>query len=135
MRSRVRRCTLCLAGPKGMRLDELLATPHLRLATKFSRACAAWLDRMGITAELVPIESSVEIAPRLGLAHAIVDLVQSGDTLRDNDLEVLATIGDVSARLVMNRGAYLTDREALRAIAARIVEACRTSSQTAHLKP
>jgi ATP phosphoribosyltransferase len=129
------RCTLCLAGPTGMRLDELLATPHLRLATKFSRACAAWLDRMGITAELVPIESSVEIAPRLGLAHAIVDLVQSGDTLRDNDLEVLTTIGHVSARLVMNRGAYLTDREALRAIAARIVEACRTSSQTANPKP
>lgn len=118
------RCILCLAAPLGITMADLEATPHLRLATKFSRATAKWLDARGLTAELVPIESSVEIAPRLGLAHAVVDLVQSGDTLRDNDLAVLAEVSPVSARLVMNRGAYLTDRETLRELQATMREAC-----------
>lgn len=117
-------CTLSLAAPRGRTTAELFALPHLRLATKFGRATAAWLDRLGATAELVPIESSVEIAPRLGLAHAIVDLVQSGATLRDNDLEVLAEVAKVSARLVMNRGAYLAFREELRELSSVIVAAC-----------
>ncbi len=117
-------CTLSLAAPSGVTLQGLLSQPHLRLATKFARATAAWLDRRAVTAELVTIESSVEIAPRLGLAHAIVDLVQSGATLRDNDLQVLADVARVSARLVMNRGAYLTFREDLRALSSELREAC-----------
>jgi len=117
-------CTLSLAAPSDTTLEQLFALSHLRLATKFPRATAAWLDRRGVTAELVPIESSAEIAPRLGLAHAIVDLVQSGATLRDNDLHVLADVARVSARLVMNRGAYLTYREELRALAGLLVDAC-----------
>lgn len=124
------RCTLCLAAPVGVTLDDLAKTAHLRLATKFTRATAAWLDAQGLTAELVPIDSSVEIAPRLGLAHAIVDLVQSGDTLRDNDLVVLSEVTRISARLVMNRGAYLTDREALRELCATLTAACKSRSSS-----
>ena len=118
-------CKLCLAAPNGVTEEQLRQTNHLKLATKYVRATAAWLEREQLTAELVHIESSVEIAPKLGLAHAIVDLVQTGETLRANELSVLRDIDAVSARLVMNRAAYLTHRDDLRPIVALISEAAQ----------
>ena len=63
-------------------LDDLRSRPHLRLATKFPKATEAWQEREGLSTELVPLSSSVAPAPLLGLADAIVDLVQTGGTLR-----------------------------------------------------
>lgn len=122
-------CQLSLAAPTGITEAQLRQTSHLKLATKYVRATAAWLEREQLTAELVHIESSVEIAPKLGLAHAIVDLVQTGETLRANELTVLREIDTISARLVMNRAAFLTHRDALRPIAAIISDAARAMAK------
>ena len=115
-------CRLSLCAPAGATLESLKALPHLRLATKFPTATALWLLQEGITAELVPLQSSVELAPVLGLADAIVDLVQSGGTLRAHDLQELATLGHATARLVACRGLYLSDPERIGNLAATLAQ-------------
>ena len=102
-------CRLSLCAHEGVSLDDLRKKAHLRLATKFPKATARWLAREDLAAELVPLQSSVELAPLLGLADAIVDLVQTGGTLRAHGLAELAVLGQTSARLVAGRGAYLGD--------------------------
>ncbi len=102
-------CRLSLCVKAGVSLDELRDKPHLRLATKFPKATARWLAREDLAAELVPLQSSVELTPLLGLADGIVDLVQTGGTLRAHGLEELAVLARTSARLVAGRGAYLGD--------------------------
>ncbi len=102
-------CRMCLCAPDGTTLDQLLAKPHLRIATKFLMGTGRWLAQEGITAELVPLQSSVELAPVLGLADAIVDLVQSGRTLQAHHLGVVTVLSRASARLVACRGTYLSE--------------------------
>ncbi|WP_306589594.1 ATP phosphoribosyltransferase [Geothrix sp. 21YS21S-4] len=110
-------CRLSLCAPAGVGLAQLRARPHLRLATKFLRVTEAWLAREGLTAELVPLSSSIELAPLLGLADAIVDLVQTGGTLKAHGLVETAVLGRSSARLVAARGAYLSEPARIRPLA------------------
>jgi ATP phosphoribosyltransferase len=110
-------CRLSLCAPAGVGLEDLKARPHLRLATKFTKATSRWLLQEGLTAELVPLQSSVELAPVLGLADAIVDLVQSGGTLRAHGLAEITTLGRATARLVACRGLFLAWPERIRPLA------------------
>lgn len=116
-------CRLCLCAPAGIALEDLKARPHLRLATKFPRATEAWLAREGLTAELVPLSSSVELAPLLGLADAIVDLVQTGATLKAHGLVETAVLGRSSARLIAARGATLSEPGRIRPLADILLKA------------
>ena len=116
-------CRLSLCAQAGVTLEVLRAKPHLRLATKFPKATEAWLTREGLTAELVPLQSSVELAPILGLADGIVDLVQTGGTLRAHGLKEIAILGRTSARLVASRGAYLSQPERIAPLAKVLIDA------------
>ncbi len=116
-------CRLCLCAPSDVALDDLKARTHLRLATKFPRATEAWLAREGLTAELVPLSSSVELAPLLGLADAIVDLVQTGATLKAHGLVETAVLGRSSARLIAARGATLSEPGRIRPLADILLKA------------
>ena len=118
-------CRLSLCGAEGLTLEALKQKPHLRLATKFLKATSAWLKREGLTAELVPLQSSVELAPILGLADAIVDLVQTGETLKAHGLVEISVLGTTSSRLVAARGAYLADPERLRPLANQLTRLLR----------
>ncbi|RMH43361.1 MAG: ATP phosphoribosyltransferase [Deltaproteobacteria bacterium] len=75
---------------------------HMRVATKYPNLTRRHLQARGITAEIIKLSGSIELAPLLGLAHRIVDLVETGETLRQNGLREVETIADVSARLVVN---------------------------------
>ncbi|GLH69214.1 ATP phosphoribosyltransferase [Geothrix rubra] len=118
-------CRLSLCTPAGVTLEHLQARPHLRLATKFPRATEAWLAREGLTAELVPLSSSVELAPLLGLADAIVDLVQTGSTLKAHGLVEAAVLGRSSARLVAARGATLSEPGRIKPLAEILIGALK----------
>ena len=122
---RIGACRLCLCAPAGITLEDLKARPHLRLATKFFRATEAWLAREGLTAELVPLSSSVELAPLLGLADAIVDLVQTGATLKAHGLVETALLGRSSARLIAARGATLSEPGRLMPLAEILIRALK----------
>jgi ATP phosphoribosyltransferase len=78
----------------------------LRVATKYSRIAGAHFGARGIPVEIIPLSGSVELAPALGLADAIVDLVETGQTLKENGLCVVEVIGESTGRLVINRASY-----------------------------
>jgi ATP phosphoribosyltransferase len=95
------RCRLVVAAPEGAVLPDVP-----RVATKYPRIAADHFARRGIQAEIITVHGSVEIAPLVGLAHLIVDVVETGATLRENKLAVIETVAEVSTLLIANRAAY-----------------------------
>jgi ATP phosphoribosyltransferase len=83
----------------------------LRVATKYPRLTADYFTRHGQPVEIITLSGSIELAPVLGLADCIVDLVQSGLTLKQNGLKIVRVIGESTARLLVNRAAYQLRRE------------------------
>lgn len=96
-------CRLVVASPKSVPYPSLRAGVTPRVATKYPRLTRAFFAEQGLAVEGVTVSGSVEVAPLLGLSHWIVDLVDTGRTLRENDLVERATILDVTAVLAVNR--------------------------------
>ena len=101
-------CRLSLAQPAGQ-LTDAGHSSHLRVASKYPNLTRRHFERHGVQAEVVKLSGAMELAPGLGLASRIVDLVSSGQTLKDNGLVETETILHVSARLIVNRAALKTD--------------------------
>jgi ATP phosphoribosyltransferase len=101
-------CHLSVAEPVGSDAAQAGAS-HLRVATKYPNITRKHFERQGVQAECVKLNGAMEIAPELGLAGRIVDLVSTGRTLKQNGLEETAKIMDISARLIVNRAALKTD--------------------------
>ena len=95
----------------------------LRVATKYSRMAHSHFGERGIPVEIIPLSGSVELAPALGLADAIVDLVETGRTLRENGLSVVEVIMESSGRLVVNRASYQLKTEAVSKLIDRVKRA------------
>lgn len=116
-------CRLSVAEPAGGTGGSASAS-HLRVATKYPNLTRRHFERQGIQAECVKLNGAMELAPSLGLAGRIVDLVSTGQTLKDNGLVETARILDISARLIVNRAALKTDPRV-----AALVEAFRTDAE------
>ena len=96
-------CRMCVCGPASLagRLDSV---PNKRVATKYPRIAREYFEtKRRETVEIIRLNGSVELAPLIGLAEVIVDIVESGRTLQENGLVVLETIAPISARMVINR--------------------------------
>lgn len=102
------RCRLSLAGPAG-RAVELATRSHVRVATKYPALAKAWFAARGIQAECIRLSGAMELAPAMGLAPLIVDLVSTGRTLAENGLVEHAVLLEVTSRLVVNRVAMKTN--------------------------
>jgi ATP phosphoribosyltransferase len=118
-------CRMVLAGRRG---DESLGESErrlgaMRIATKYPRTAERYFERTGRQAEVIEVKGSVELAPLAGLADGIVDLVDTGRTLAENDLEVREEIAAYSARLVANRVAHKLRAAEIDELVARIREA------------
>ena len=101
------RCRLSVAEPGQAGPAEALSTmSHVRVATKYPELARRWFAAKGVQAELVKLNGAMELAPALGLSRRIVDLVSTGQTLKDNGLVETETIMDISARLIVNRAAF-----------------------------
>jgi ATP phosphoribosyltransferase len=116
------RCKLVVAGKSESAERGYNPVVTVRVATKYPRVTADYFQRRGVPVELIVLSGSVELAPVLGLAQHIVDLVETGRTLRDNGLVVIATIADSSARLIVNRASYHLKRAPI----ANLIAALRT---------
>ncbi len=97
------RCRMAVAGPKNFSDDS---SRPLRVATKFSHIAADYYAGQGRDIDIIHLNGSIEIAPILGLSDVIVDIVETGTTLRENDLEVKETIMPISARLIANKAGF-----------------------------
>ena len=97
------RCRMAVAGPKGRRPDP---DRTLRVATKFSRIAREYYESQGREIDIIHLNGSIEIAPLLDLSDVIVDIVETGSTLRENNLEVYSEIVPISARFIANKAGY-----------------------------
>ena len=97
------KCRMCVAGPKQFVDDESRA---LRVATKFVNIARDHYERRGRDIDIIKLNGSIELAPILGLSDVIVDIVETGTTLKENDLTVLEEFMPISARFVANKASY-----------------------------
>jgi ATP phosphoribosyltransferase len=117
------RCRLVVARRKDAAVEATNAST-VRVATKYPRVASRHFLERGISAEVVRLAGSVEIAPGLGLADCIVDVVETGRTLEENGLVTVEEVAASSARLIVNRASYHARREEV----ARLVDALRKAS-------
>ena len=96
-------CRMAVAAPEDF-CDDPSRT--LRVATKFTRIASDYYLSRGREIDVIHLNGSIEIAPILGLSDVIVDIVETGATLRENHLKVLETVVPISARLIANKSAY-----------------------------
>ena len=94
-----------------------------RVATKYARITRRYYAALGRQAEIITLYGSMELAPLVGLADRIVDLVDTGRTLAENGLEPVAHIADISSRLVVNKASMKLEPEAVKALIADVRDA------------
>ena len=97
------KCRMCVAGPATFADDESRA---LRVATKFVNIARSHYARRGRDIDIIKLNGSIELAPILGLSDVIVDIVETGTTLKENDLTVIEKFMPISARFIANKASY-----------------------------
>ncbi|MCQ2481244.1 MAG: ATP phosphoribosyltransferase [Clostridia bacterium] len=107
------KCRMAVAAPKDFHDDK---SKTLRVATKFSNIASTYYKSVGRDIDIIHLNGSIEIAPILALSDVIVDIVETGATLRENNLEVFETVVPISARLIANKSSYRFNSEIIEKI-------------------
>ena len=113
------KCRMAVAAPKDFR-DNPEKT--LRVATKFVNITKRYYSGLGRDIDIIKLNGSIEIAPILGLSDVIVDIVETGTTLRENDLEVFEEVVPISARLIANKSSFKFKNELIERVAGALAE-------------
>ena len=124
---RIASCRMVVAVPEDF--DYALAVrqgARLRVATKYMQTAREHFGAKGVHVDLIKLYGSMELAPLVGLADAIVDLVSSGETLRANRLRAVEEIGPISARLIVNQAALKLQRDAIQPLIDQLSKAAGT---------
>ncbi len=109
---KVGRCRLMVAAPvEEVANDDPTRWSHVRIATKYPEITRRHFAARGVQAECIKLNGAMELAPRIGLCRQIVDLVQTGETLRANGLVEIEHVADITSRLIVNRAALKTRAE------------------------
>lgn len=116
-------CRVAVAGRREVVGHDYNLLSTVRVATKYPRITSRYFHERGIPIEVITLSGSVELAPLLGLSDRIVDLVETGQTLRENGLEVIDVITETTARLIVNRASFHLKREAIGTLIADIGKA------------
>jgi ATP phosphoribosyltransferase len=116
----VGRCRMAVAAPVSFSDD---GERTLRVATKFTNIASDYYSSIGRDINIIKLHGSIEIAPILGLSDVIVDIVETGTTLRENNLEVKCEILPISARLIANKASYQFKRDSILRIAEKMRKA------------
>ena len=119
----VGKCRMCVAGPASLK-DKLDEIPNKRVGTKYPNITRNYFEGVKKeSVEIIKLNGSVELAPLTGLAEVIVDIVESGRTLYENGLDVLETVADISARLVVNRVSMKMKADEIKPMISKLREA------------
>lgn len=122
------RCRLCVAVPEGFDYAQAAVRGRrLRVATKYVRTASQHFARKGVHVDLIKLYGSMELAPLVGLADAIVDVVSTGNTLRANHLVEVEDIMPISARLIVNQAALKMRQSRLAPLIAQLEQAARVN--------
>ena len=116
------RCHLMMAVPEGKRRPYLEDYAHTRVATKFPHIAEKFFSEHGMQMEYIKLNGSIELGPIVGLSESIVDIVETGTTLRENHLVEITSIMDATARLISNRVSFQMKFERIH----RLVEDLKT---------
>jgi ATP phosphoribosyltransferase len=114
------RCRLVLAGRISQSVGNHNLLSTTRVATKYPRVTERYFRSRGLPAEVIFLSGSVELAPNLGLAETIVDVVETGRTLKENGLEVIEEIAESTARVVVNRASFHVQHNAVQEFLRRL---------------
>ena len=109
------KCRLCIAGYADQK-NQQATRATFRVATKYPNVARSYYDAKGQTIEIIELHGSIELGPVIGWSDVILDIVESGSTLKANGLSVLEEVAECSARLVVNRVSMKTKRERIRQI-------------------
>lgn len=120
----IARCRLMVAGP----VADCMPPNRLRVATKYAGITRRWFAEKGVQVEVIKLYGSMELAPLVGLADRIVDLVDTGNTLKANGLRPLEHICDVSSRLIVNKAALKTKHLRITALVRQLAASVGASS-------
>ncbi len=99
-------CRMMVAVPQALKQEKLSDYAHMRVATKYPRIAENFFHSVGIQMEIIKLNGSIELAPIVGLAEVIVDLVETGRTLKENNLIEIAQIHPATARFIANRVSF-----------------------------
>lgn len=99
-------CRMMVAVPQALRQEKLSDYAHMRVATKYPRVAERFFHSNGIQMEIIKLNGSIELAPMVGLAEIIVDLVETGRTLKENNLIEVAQLHTATARFIANRVSF-----------------------------
>lgn len=119
---KIGKCRMAVAAKKGFR-DNNRNT--LRVATKFANIAKGFYTAKGRDIDIIHLNGSIELAPILGLSDVIVDIVETGTTLKENNLEVAETIVPISARFIANKSAFKFKGEQIEIIAEKLAQLCK----------
>lgn len=124
----IAKCRMCVAVREGFDYESaVLQGSRLRVATKYVRAAREHFARKGVYIDLIKLYGSMELAPLVGLADAIVDLVSTGNTLKANKLVAVEDIGPISSRLIVNQAALKTRAQTLQPLIDAFARAAASS--------
>ena len=115
------KCRICVAGPKDRPEDR---DRMLRVASKFPRIARDYYEKKGRDIDVIRLNGSMELAPILGLSDVIVDIVETGRTLRENGLTAYETITEVSARLIANKVSYKFSHDRITELGKAVEQLC-----------
>ncbi len=119
---KVGRCKIAVAGRREVVGEDYNLLATVRVATKYPRITTDYFHAKGVPIEVITLSGSVELAPLLGLSDRIVDLVETGRTLKENGLEVIDVITESTARLVVNRASFHLKRVEVSALIGALTE-------------
>ena len=115
------KCCMCVAGKREFR-DNMNRT--LRVATKFPNIAKNYYASISREIDIINLHGSIELAPIVGLSDVIVDIVETGSTLKENNLQVLETVVPISAQLIANKAAYQFKYQEIETMSQRIFALC-----------
>lgn len=121
------RCRFALAAPRGTSFFE--GYQSKTVASKYPNVTRSYFERKGMNVRIIKIEGSVELAPLLSLADGIVDIVETGSTLKENGLEVLEDVMPISARVIVNMASLKLRKQEIEGWIGRMEEALKEEKQ------
>ena len=103
------KCKVCIGAKVGKKIDYSM--PEIKVATKMSNIAQKYFSKKAIGVKIIKLYGSIELAPLVGLSDVIVDIVETGDTMKQNGLEAIETIMESSAHLIANKNSFIEKKE------------------------